>query len=337
MTIVRHHVSLEQFGGPENFKVIQTPMPDPGPGELVVKTLAASVQFTDVILRKGQYPDLKEKPPLTLGYDVVGDVVAVGPGVTGVSVGDRVSDMTMVGGYADHQLLKADRVTKVPKELDPAQAVSLVLGAMTAYQLLHRHAHVKPGQRILVHGAAGGVGQALLELARASGGLDVYGTARGEHRALVEGLGAKLIDYKKEDFTRAVPGGFDVVFDGIAEDRFKKSWSVVKKGGFLSAYGFSNAVQRNSSFLQVGMLFANIFAWHLLPNGKDAGFYSITSMRKQHPEWFKEDQSALFEMLRQSKLNPRIAERISLSGVADAHRRLESGGLDGKLVIVPAG
>lgn len=326
---------LTRFGGPDAFELVEgEPLPRPGPGQVRVRVQAASVQFTDIILRKGQYPDLKEKPPLTLGYDVVGEVDAIGEGVREWKVGDRVADLTMTGSYARYRLLDAARITRVPADVDAAEAAALVLGGMTAYQLLHRHANVKAGQRVLIHGAAGSVGQLLLTLGRLAG-LEMYGTARAKHADLVASLGATPIDYEGEDFTKVVDGGFDVVFDGIGEQGFRRSWSAVKKGGFLSAYGFQQGVQTNAAFLQIGLWIGRLYVWNALPNGKRAGFYSITSLRKEHPEWFKQDLEALFGLLSRREVVPRVAERIQLADVPDAHRRLEEGGLDGKLVITP--
>jgi NADPH:quinone reductase-like Zn-dependent oxidoreductase len=335
MNVSNTRVVLTRFGGPEGFEVVRgEPLPSPGPGQIRVRTLAASVQFTDVIIRKGMYPDLKEKPPFTPGYDSVGEVDAIGAGVSGLVVGDRVADMTMTGGYAHYRLLDASRVTKVPSGVDPAAAAALVLGGMTAYQLLHREAKVQKGQRVLIHGAAGSVGQVLLELGKLAG-LEMYGTARAEHRDLVASYGATPIDYRKEDFARVVPDGYDVVFDGIGEEGFKRSWAAVKKGGFLSAYGFSSGVQSGAAFLTIGMWLGRVWVWNALPNGKRAHFYSITALRKAHPEWFTEDLGALFALLAKGAIAPRVAERIRFDQVADAHRKLEAGGLTGKLVIDP--
>jgi NADPH:quinone reductase-like Zn-dependent oxidoreductase len=225
-------------------------------------------------------------------------------------------------------------VVPVPPEVDPAEAVSLVLGWMTAYQLLHRHAHVQRGQSILVHGAAGAVGQALLELGRRAG-LEMYGTARAEHADLVESLGATPIDYRKEDIAKVLPNGVDVVFDGIGEDGFRKSWQVVKRGGLLAAYGFSAGIQAGASFATIAWWFMRVPLWNLLPNGKHARFYSISNLRKQHPDWFAEELAQLFAWLADRSIAPRVQERIDLDDVADAHRRLEAGGLTGKLVLVP--
>jgi NADPH:quinone reductase-like Zn-dependent oxidoreductase len=328
-------VVLPSFGGPESFTIVDEPIPEPGAGQVRVRVLAASVQYTDVIIRRGEYPDLKEKPPFTPGYDVVGAIDAIGPEVKGFAIGDRVADMTMIGSYSRCRLLEANRIVRVPADVDPAAAVSLVLGWTTAYQLLHRHARVQRGQSILVHGAAGAVGQALLELGRRVG-LEMYGTCRAEHADLVASLGATPIDYKKEDFTKVLANGVDVVFDGIAEDGFRKSWQVVKRGGFLAAYGFSAGIQAGVSFFTIGRWFMRVPLWNLLPNGKRAGFYSITKLRKAHPDWFAEDLAQLFAWLADGSIDPRVQERIDLDDVADAHRRLERGGLTGKLVIVPS-
>lgn len=328
-------IVLERFGSPDGLRVVEgEPLPEPGPGQIRVRVLAASVQFTDVIIRLNQYPDLVEKPPFTPGYDLVGEIDAIGPGVTGLAVGDRVADLTMTGSYARYRLLDAARVVPVPAGLDPAAATTLVLGWTTAYQLLHRHAQVKPGQTVLILGAAGAVGQALLRLGQLHG-LKTYGAARAEHGDLVASLGGTPIDYRNEDYREVVPGGFDVVFDGIGEDGFAGSWAVVKPGGLLSAYGFSWAALNGTPWLRVGWWYARLSVWNLLPNGKRAGFYGITRLRKTHPEWFREDLARLFAWLADGTLNPRVSARIGLGDVADAHRRLEAGGLDGKLVLVP--
>lgn len=328
-------VMLDRFGGPEGFALVEQPMPAAGMGEVRVRMLAASVQFTDVIMRKGKYPDLKEKPPLVLGYDVVGEIDQVGPGVSGFQVGDRVADLTMTGSYARYRTLRADRMTRVPSGVDSAEAVTLVLSWATAYQLLHREAKVAKGQRVLIHGAAGAVGQALIALGRLAG-LSMWGTARAEHAALVRSLGATPIDYKSEDPRVVVPEGFDAVFDGIGVRGFADSWSSVKQGGILCAFGVSSAVQDDSSLLVVGWWLLRVYLWNLLPTGKAARFYSVTAVRKKHPEWYRADLEELFRLLAKREIHPRVAERIGLDGVADAHRRIEAGGINGKIVVCPA-
>src|SRR5215831_13064306 len=145
--------------------------------------------------------------------------------------------MTVVGSNAAYRTLRADRLVRAAAGLDSAEAATLILSWTTAYQLLHRAAQVQRGQRVLVQGAAGAVGQALLVLGRRAG-LELWGTARGEQAPLIRELGATPIDYQREDFTRVLQGGFDVVFDGIAEDGYRRSFAALKTGGLLCAYGY---------------------------------------------------------------------------------------------------
>jgi NADPH:quinone reductase len=325
---------LQKFGGPDGLGVVERPMPMPAPGEVLVKVLAASVQFTDVILRKGQYPDLKDKPPLVLGYDLVGEVVKVGPGVHGVSIGQRVADLTMIGSYAQYRTLEADRVTVVDPALDACEATTLVLSWMIAYQLLHRDARVRKSQRLLVIGAAGAVGQALAVLGKLSG-CEVWGAAHARHADLVRSLGATHVDSDHADFAKVLPAGFDVVFDGIGESGFSRAWRAVGDQGRLSAYGFSAGVKSNAPLALVGLWFAKLWWWNTFSAARTASFVSITSLRKKHPEWFVADLGTLLGMLARGEIKPRIAERIGLDAVADAHVRLERGGLEGKIVLVP--
>jgi NADPH:quinone reductase-like Zn-dependent oxidoreductase len=193
---------------------------------------------------------------------------------------------------------------------------------------------VQRGQRVLVHGAAGAVGQALLVLGRLAG-LELWGTARGDHAALVRELGATPIDYQREDFTRALSGGFDVVFDGIGEDGYRRSLTALKRGGLLCVYGYTAGVQAERRMLTILMWIARLYVSRWLPGGKRARLYSINAMRARHPAWFREDLERLFGLLASGAIRPRVAERISFEEVAEAHRRLEAGGLEGKLVLCP--
>jgi len=272
--------------------------------------------------------------PFVMGYDVVGEIDQLGDGVSGFQPGDRVADMTVIGSNAAYRTLRADRLTRVPSGVDPAEAATLILSWTTAYQLLHRAARVQRGQRALVQGAAGAVGQALLVLGRLAG-LQLWGTARGAHAPLIRELGATPIDYQREDFTRVLLGGFDVVFDGIAQDGYRRSFAALKRGGLLCAYGYSAGVQAQPRMLTMLMWIARLYLWRWLPGGKRARFYSINVTRARHPAWFREDLQRLFELLATGAVRPRVAERISFDEVADAHRRLEAGGLQGKLVLCP--
>jgi NADPH:quinone reductase-like Zn-dependent oxidoreductase len=269
-----------------------------------------------------------------MGYDLIGEIDQLGEGVNGFQLGDRVADMTVLGSNAAYRTLQASSVTPVPAGVDAAEAAALVLSWMTAYQLLHRAAKVQQGQRILVHGAAGAVGQALLVLGGIAG-LELWGGAHGRHAALIRELGAVPIDYQHQDFAHVVPGGFDVVFDGIGEDGYRRSFAALKPGGLLCAYGYSAGVQDRQRMFTMLMWIARLYLWRWLPGGRRAFFYSINAMRVRHPGWFIEDLRRLLALLANGVIHPRVAERIALDEVAEAHRRLEAGGLEGKLVLCP--
>ncbi|HEU5272240.1 MAG TPA: medium chain dehydrogenase/reductase family protein [Xanthobacteraceae bacterium] len=328
-------IRVRSFGGPDVLEVVDVPMPTPGPGEVRVRVLASGLEYTDVTIRRHLYPQTMHlRPPFVLGYDVVGEIDQLGDGVRDFQLGERVADMTVVGSNAAYRTLRTEGLTRVPAGLDPAEAATLVLSWTTAYQLLHRAARVRRGQRVLVQGAAGAVGQALLTLGWMAG-LELWGTVRGEHAGLVRELGAAPIDYRHEDFTRVLPGGFDVVFDGVGEDGYRRSFAALKRGGLLCAYGYSASVQAQHRLPTILMWIARLYLWRWLPGGKRAHFYSINVMRARHPAWFREDLGRLFDLLRTGSIRPRVAERVSFDDVADAHRRLETGGLEGKLVLCP--
>ncbi|WP_447980735.1 medium chain dehydrogenase/reductase family protein [Candidatus Nitrospira bockiana] len=327
-------VRVRRFGGPDELEVGDAPLPMARRGEVRVRVLASSVEYTDVVIRRHLYPWVFRRPPFVMGYDVVGEIDQLGDGVSSLALGDRVADMTVLGANAAYCTLRADRVTRVPPAVDAAEAAALILSWTTAYQLLHRVARVQQGQRVLVQGAAGAVGQALLTLGRMAG-LELWGTARGEHGSLIRELGATLIDYQREDFTRALPGGFDVVFDGIGEDGYRRSFAALKRGGLVCAYGYTAGVQAQRRMLTMLMWVARLYLWRGLPGGKRARGYSINVMRARHPAWFREDLERLFGLLATRAIRPRVAQRISFDEVAEAHRRLEEGGLEGKLVLCP--
>jgi NADPH:quinone reductase-like Zn-dependent oxidoreductase len=166
-------------------------------------------------------------------------------------------------------------------------------------------------------------------------GVELWGTGRGAHAALIRELGATPIDYQREDFTRVLPIGFDVVFDGIGEEGYRRSFAALKRGGLLCAYGYTAGVQEQRRILTLLMWLARLYLWRWLPRRKRAHTYSINVMRARHPAWFREDLERLFGLLATGALRPRVVERISFDEVAEAHRRLESGVLEGKLVLCP--
>ncbi len=329
-------VILNKFGGPEVLQVVEeASLPEPGAGEVRVKILAASATFTDTMVRKGIYYGFKEEPPLSPGYDMVGVVDKLGAGVTGFNVGQMVADLTVFGAYTEYMLRPADSLVPVPDSVAPADAVSMVLSYVTAYQMLHRVAKVKRGQSILVHGAGGAVGTALLQLGKLLD-LKMYGTASASKRELVERLGAVHIDYAKEDFVARMQAEskVDAAFDAISGENFKRSFQSLKKGGILVPYGFyDNAMGKGGS---VPIEFFSIALWNILPNGRKASFYSIGDLRKKNPEWFKEDLGALFDLLKVGKIKPAIERYMKLEDAKEAHELIEEAAVKGRIVLMVA-
>jgi len=201
---------------------------------------------------------------------------------------------------------------------------------------LHRDALVKRGQRLLVIGAAGAVGQALVVLGTLAGA-EVWGASRAKHTDVVRALGATHLDSDSVDFSKVLPEGFDAVFDGIGENGFSRAWSAVGPRGHLSAFGFSAGVKNDSPLALVGLWLAKLWWWNQFSGQRSASFVSITSLRRAHPDWFISDLRTLLGLLAKGDIHPRVAERVGLDQVAAAHARLESGGLEGKIVLVPNG
>jgi len=331
-------VVVTEYGAPEVLKVIEEKeLPVPQENEVRVKALAVSASFTDTLLRKGIYPGIKTKPPFSPGYDIIGIVDACGTNADSFKPGDQVAALTVYGSYSEYICIKEDELQKTPDGLDPAEAVSLILTYMTAYQMLHRSAKIKEKNSILIHGAGGAVGTALIQLGRLMD-LKMYGTARKPKHKLIKELGAEPIDYTSVDFAERVKAitfsGVRAVFDPIGGKHLKKSLSCLKLGGKLVAFGAHNWAVGKGSLSSVirGMMMLKM--WNYIPNGKKSEFYSITSMKKKHPDWFKEDLSILFNFLKEGKIKPVIAKRMLLEEAAEAHKLLDSSSVEGKIVII---
>jgi len=321
--------------------VVTDDEPAPGPREVSVAVLAAGVSFTDSLLRAGTYPG-GPKPPFTPGYEVVGVVTRVGAGCTTVSVGDRVAALLVWGGYAETVCVAESLVIAVPDDVDPAALVSLLFPYMTAYQLLHRAARVRPGQTVLYHGAAGRVGVGVLELAGPAG-VTVYGTASGSDCAIVERLGGVAIDYTRQDFlpyVRALQGtGVDVAFDGIGGALSYRSFRALRRGGRLILFGHQSTITNGRRdprrLIEFYAWAVTVLALGLASPHKRVGMYRIAKLRDQHPDWFRHDLQQLIRMLRDGSIHPVVAERIPLADVRRAHELLESSAAKGKIVLIP--
>jgi NADPH2:quinone reductase len=243
-TFKNHRIVVSAFGGPEVLKYIEENLPEPGPSEVRIKVLAAGVAYADVLMRRQLYPGTP-RPPFTPGYDLVGEVDALGQNVTQFVVGQRVGALTIRGAYSQFAIVPEELLVPVPDAVDPAEAVCLILNYMTAYQMLHRIAKVASGQTILIHGAAGGVGTALLQLGVLQG-ITMYGTASKSKQEAIAGAGGIPIDYKAQDFSKRVRelshDGVDAVFDPVGGINWWRSYRLLRRGGNLVCYGMSVVV-----------------------------------------------------------------------------------------------
>jgi NADPH:quinone reductase-like Zn-dependent oxidoreductase len=333
-------IVVDRFGGPEVLRVAEGEDPRPSPGEVCVRVLAAGVSFTDALLRAGTYLGVP-KPPFTPGYELVGVVEELGPGCTRLREGDRIGALTVWGAYAERVCVPEVNAVEVPEDLDPAQVVSLVFPYMTAYQLLHRTAMARSGETVLVHGAAGRVGTAVLELG-ALAGLHLYGTASARDRGAVERRGAVAIDYRNDDFlvrVRELTGdGVDVVLDGIGGALSLRSFRALRPGGRLVVFGHYSTLahgrKSRRGWIEWYAATASVELWGLLSRRRVLT-YRIQKLRDRRPDWYREDLLALLELLRVGKIHPAVAERLPLSDARHAHELLERSAAVGKLVLVP--
>jgi NADPH:quinone reductase len=243
---VRHtRIIATRYGGPEALQVLEEECPDPKYGEVRVRVLAAGVSLPDVMAREGVHP---ETPPVpfTPGWDLVGVVERLGDGVSRVQPGQIVAAMPIHGAYAGFVCLPQDELVPVPAGLDAAEAVCLVLNYITAYQMMHRSVKVRAGQRALIHGAAGGVGTALLQLGRLAG-LEMYGTCSSRGAPAVSDLGGIPIDYQHQDFVKEIHRltgeGVDVVFDPIGGTHLWQSRTALRPGGRVVGYGAITSIR----------------------------------------------------------------------------------------------
>lgn len=338
------HVVVSHYGGPEQLQLIEEECPEPKTGEVRIRVLTAGVSLPDVMMREGIHPETP-RVPFTPGWDLVGVVERVGAGVSGFEPGQLVAALPIHDAYAKFVCLPQRKLVPVPPGLDPAEAVSLVLNYVTAYQMMHRTAQVRPGQRVLIHGASGGVGTALLQLGRLVG-LEMYGTCSAGAAAAVAALGGIPIDYKTQDFVeeilRHTGDGVDVVFESVGGKHIWQSRKALRAGGIVVAYGLTGSLEggrlasrrtpRRNRFHAIRTIAPYVVsAWlsrrRVVP-------YSIQTLERIKPAWFREDLTHLFDLLKQGKIKPLVAARFPLAEARQAQEMLGKGGITGKFVLV---
>ena len=347
---MRHtRIVVTHYGGPDALQVLEEECPEPKDGEVRVKVLAAGVCLPDLLMREGVHPETP-RLPFTPGWDLVGVVDRLGAGISGIEPGQIVAALPISGAYAEFVCMPQRELVPVPSGVDAAEAVSLVLNYVTGYQMLHRSAKVRPGQRVLIHGAAGGVGSALLQLGRLTG-LEMYGTCSSRGSPAVSDLGGIPLDYQHQDFVKEIhrltSEGVDVVFDGIGSTHIWRSRKALRSGGSVVAYGLTSSLSggrlasgrsgRRHRFRGIAIFGVYIAGGWLLPGRKRVIPYSIQWLKRLRPALFRQDLTALFDLLEQQKIKPLIAQRFSLVEARQAHELLGKGGVTGKIVLVRKG
>ncbi|WP_284234555.1 medium chain dehydrogenase/reductase family protein [Arenivirga flava] len=315
-----------------------------GEGHVVLTMEATGISFAEQQMRRGKYYD---QPPFPFvpGYDLVGVVSEVGAGVATELIGRRFAAVTKTGAWADRVEVAAADLLEVPDGLDPVSVEAAVVNGITAWRMLHEVARVRPGGRILVLGANGGVGSTLVQLAVRSG-IEVIGTAAVRHHGLLRELGAAplaaLEGAALADAVRAhAPGGLDAVFDHVGGRGVRTSWSLLRRGGALVSYGTASTKNvAGSSQLPVLKLFGALAIWNALPNGRRASFFNFWAGKKRDPRGFRARQASAFTAvcaaLARGELRPLIAATMPLDQASAALTLAESRTVAGKVILTPS-
>lgn len=323
-------VMLTKKGGPEVLQVVELPVEAPGPGQLRVRVRAAGVGSTDLIMLTGSYL-YAPKIPFVPGYEVAGVVDAIGAGVTGFEVGERVAALTLYGSFAELLIREAEHFLPIPEGVSDRDAAAVILNYVTAWQMIHRVAKVQPGRAALVTGAAGGVGTAALQLLRLAG-VKTYGAASAPKHELLRLLGAVPIDYRAGSIDRLMramePAGVDYAFDAVGGANTSRCIGALRRGGTLVGFGFMGASTKLSQLA----MFANIFVGARLRR-RVGTFYGITMLYRKDPRPLREDLPKILALLAAKKIDPLVQTTFPLVEARQAIELLASGSVEGKIVL----
>lgn len=324
-------IQLKGKGGLDQLQEVELPLETPKSGEIRIRVRASGVGSTDILKRTGYYP-YRPAFPFVEGYEVVGDVDAIGEGVAGFALGQRVCALTVYGAWAESFTRDAENFVRVPEGLDDAEVIALILNYVTAYQMIHRPAAMQPHQAALVTGANGGVGTALLQLLQAQE-VRALGLASKQHFDLIRSLGGEPIESRAKPMDVAVrdvlPDGVDVAFDGLGGAGTGECIRATRRGGLVVGYGFMAAHGAISTMRGMAALFLGARL-----AGRRGTFYGITQLYRKDKRPFKQDLPKLFQLLAARKIQPQIAARLPLLAGRDAERLLEAGGVAGKIVLL---
>jgi NADPH:quinone reductase-like Zn-dependent oxidoreductase len=327
---------------PDGLTVVTEPIPTPGHGQLLVQVEATGISYAEQAMRKGRYFG-QPAFPFTPGYDLVGRVLAVGHGGDGRLLGQRVAAMTKTGAWSEHVAVEARDSVVVPDGISSEDAETVVVNGVTAWQMLHRAAQIKPGETILVFGANGGVGGILIQLAQHHG-VRVVGAASPRYHDALRKAGVIPVDYADPELSARVrdiaPGGVHAVFDNIGGKITRVGWKLLAPNGTLVSYALVGAISGTGSlwppFLRA---MGQALLWSALPNGKKATFYNLWAGHKLRPGRFRAhleaDLRAVFDLLKTGTISANIAARFPLRDAAKGLVLAESRTLNGKVILLP--
>jgi synaptic vesicle membrane protein VAT-1 len=324
-------LTISRHGGPDVLEVRTLPDPTPGPGQLLIRVARAGLNFADVSARVGLYPDAP-KPPMVVGYEVSGTVEALGPGVAGPPVGTKVLALTRFLGQATHAVTDARTVVPIPDGMTLDQAAALPVNYFTAHHLLHRVGAVKPGRTVLIHMAAGGVGMAAIQLAKAVGGVTLFGTASSAKHALLREAGLQYpIDYRTTDWVAEVMRltngrGVDLILDALGGADTARGYDCLAPVGQLVCFGFANLVSGQSrSWPKVLWQLAKMRRWGPLVLMNDNRTVSGVNLGHLFGEYalLGDTIRDLLKLFQEGRISPRVDRVFPLAEGAAAHRFLQ--------------
>ncbi|WP_380163931.1 medium chain dehydrogenase/reductase family protein [Jannaschia sp. R86511] len=327
---------------PDGLEVRTVPVTPPAAGQFLVAVEATGISYAEQAMRRGRYYG-QPAFPFVPGYDLVGTVLAAGSPADAALVGRRVATMTKTGAWTGHALVQTLDSVVVPDGITPADAETVVVNGVTAWQMLHRAARVKPGATILVFGANGGVGGILIQLAQHHGAR-VIGAASPRHHDALRSAGVEPVDYADPHLADRVrelaPHGVDAVFDNVGGATTRTAWSLLAPGGTLVGYAIIEAASGTGSLtLPFAKAIGQTMLWNALPNGRRATFYDLWSGHTLRPARFRrhleEDLGRVFALLADGTITANIAARFPLTDAAAAFSLAESRTLNGKVVLLP--
>jgi NADPH:quinone reductase-like Zn-dependent oxidoreductase len=333
-------LTIMRYGPPEVLAVRERPDPSPGAGQVSIQVERAGLNFADLAARVGLYPDAP-KPPMVMGYEVAGTVTALGPGASGPPPGTRVLALTHFGGQATQVLADARYVLPLPEGMTMDQAAALPVNWLTAHHLLHRIGHLGPGQTLLVHMAAGGVGLAAIALARLIGGVRIFGTASASKHALLREAGVDHpIDYRTQDYVAEVKGltagrGVNLILDAVGGPEWSRNYELLAPAGQLICFGWAQATSgetRNYLHLARGILGLRRWsALELMSDNRTVSGVNVGHLWGEHV-LMRETLDALLVLWREGKIKSHIDSVFPLDQGAAAHRRMHERKNVGKIL-----